>query len=73
MKTVGNRKLREISEKATGELLKQGALFNDELHKLPTGNTTYIRKGVYRYSSHEEANSHQERCVVEGMAEYAKR
>ncbi|MES9857866.1 MAG: hypothetical protein ABW166_14900 [Sedimenticola sp.] len=71
MRSVGKRQVREITENASGELLKQGAMFNDELHKLPTGSTTHMRKGIYRFSSHKEANRHQEESVIEGMVEYA--
>lgn len=67
MKTTG-RKVRPISLEASGELLKQGALWNDEIHKLPTGQSTFFPKGVYRYKSHEEANNHWDECVAKGMA-----
>lgn len=73
MRSVGKRQVREITENASGELLKQGAMFNDELHKLPTGSNTHMRKGVYRFSSHEEANRHQDKCIMDGMIEYANR
>jgi len=72
MRTVGKRKIRDISNKASGELLKQGALFNDEIHKLPTGKTTFMPKGIYRYPSHEEANKHWEKCLIKGMADNAR-
>ncbi len=71
MRTVGVRRTRTITMHADGILLKQGAQFNDELHKLPTGGSTYIRKGVYRYKSHEDANRHQDECVIERMVNNA--
>jgi len=67
MRIIGKRKLRTVSGTASGALLKQGALFNDELHKLPTGNETCMRKGVYHYRSHDEANRHWEACLIARM------
>jgi len=71
MKSVGHRQDRPITLSASGEALADGARFNDELHKLPTGDSTFIPKGVYRFSTHEEANRHAEQCLVEGMARIA--
>ena len=73
MRIIGKRKLRSVSSRASGALLKQGAMFNDELHKLPTGNSTFIPKGIYRYQSHEEANKHWEDCLIEGVVSNARR
>jgi hypothetical protein len=51
--------------------LIEGVRFNDEIHKLPTGNTTFIPKGVYHFCRHEDANRHWQDCVSEGMAKIA--
>ena len=72
MRVTGHRKLRPVKANASGDMLKQGALFNDEIHKLPTGSTTAFPKGVYRYASSEEANSHWMECVVKGMVQHAR-
>jgi hypothetical protein len=71
MRTVGKRAMRPVTEKASGELLKQGALFNDGIHHLPTGKITYFPKGIYRYKTHEDANQHWDDCVIQGMAKHA--
>ena len=71
MRTVGQRKERPISLLASGALLAAGARFNDEMHRLPTGNTTFIPKGVYRFKTHEDANQHQLDCLAKGMAKIA--
>lgn len=71
MRTVGHRKEHPITFSASAALLAEGARFNDEIHRLPTGNTTFIRKGVYRFRTHEEANRHQDNCLVAGMARTA--
>ncbi len=67
MRVVGKRKTQAITNNASGYLLKQGAVFNDELHRLPTGNTTYFPKGIYRYKTHEAANTHWEFYLTKGM------
>ena len=72
MRTVGHRKERPISFSASAELLAEGARFNDEIHRLPTGDATGIRKGVYRFRTHEEANQHQMACLIDSMAQIAR-
>jgi hypothetical protein len=71
MRTVGQRKVRALSFSADAVLLAEGARFNDELHHLPTGNRTFIRKGVYRFKTHEDANRHDLDCIAAGMAQIA--
>lgn len=71
MRTVGQRKERPIGLVSSGALLAEGARFNDEIHRLPTGNTTFIPKGVYRFKTHEDANRHQLECLTKGMAKVA--
>ena len=72
MRTVGHRKQRPISLSASAAELLAGARFNDEMHRLPTGNTSFMPKGVYRFRTHEEANRHQLDCLVAGMAAVAR-
>jgi hypothetical protein len=50
-------------------LLLEGARFNDEIHRLPTGQSSFIPRGVYRFLTHEAANRHQEECLAAGMAQ----
>ncbi|HCI15022.1 MAG TPA: hypothetical protein DFK12_14050 [Gallionellaceae bacterium] len=71
MRTVGHRKEHPITFSASAALLAEGARFNDEIHRLPTGNQTFIPKGVYRFKSFEEANRQDLDCLVEGMARIA--
>lgn len=71
MRTIGHRKQRPITFSASAELLAEGARFNDEIHRLPTGNTTFIPKGIYRFKNHEDANRQQLDCLIEGMAQTA--
>jgi hypothetical protein len=71
MRTIGHRRERPITFSASAILLIEGARFNDEIHKLPTGDSTFIPKGVYHFHSHEDANRHRQECVAEGMAKIA--
>lgn len=71
MRTIGHRKEHPITFSASAALLAEGARFNDEIHRLPTGNQTFIPKGVYRFKSFEEANRQDLDCLVEGMAKIA--
>jgi len=54
------------------DALIEGARFNDEIHRLPAGNSTFIPKGVYRFKTHDDANRHQQDCFVAGMAKIAR-
>lgn len=71
MRTIGHRKEHPITFSASADLLVEGARFNDEIHRLPTGNSTFIPKGVFRFRNHEDANRQQLDCLVEGMAQIA--
>lgn len=71
MRTIGHRKERPITFSATAFLLEEGARFNGEIHRLPTGNATLIPKGVSHFKTHEDANRHQLDCLVDGMVRTA--
>jgi phage FluMu gp28-like protein len=66
MKVVGHRVERQISKQESGVLLAEGARFNETIAHL--SRVAYIPKGVYRFKSHEEANRHEEECLVRAMA-----
>ena len=48
--------------------MERGARFNDEIHRLPTGETTFVPKGVYRFKTLEAADEHLMDCIANGMA-----
>lgn len=73
MRVIGRRVEAPLSFSASGELLAQGARFNDGLRGLPTGDAAYIPKGLYRFRSHEEADNHAQKCLANGMARLAAR
>ncbi len=63
--------MRPLSFSGSAALLAEGARFNDEIHRLPGGNHTFIRKGVYKFKTHADANRHDLDCVAIGMAQIA--
>jgi hypothetical protein len=68
MRTIGKRKVPTPTGKPSAENLIRGAIMNEAMQKLPTGNTTFIPKGkVYRFKTNNEANSFQEECVIAGI------
>ena len=71
MRIIDHRKERPITFFASALLLEEGARFNDEIHRLPTGNATFIPKGVFRFKSHEDANQQQLNWLIAGMAKVA--
>jgi hypothetical protein len=72
MRTIGQRKERTVTFSASAEQLAEGARFNDEIHRLPTGNNTFMPKGVYHFKTHEEANRQQIDNLIRGMAQIAR-
>lgn len=72
MRIVGNRHPRPISFAASATRLAEGARFNDEIHRLPSGSDSFIPKGVYHFKTHAEANRHQLDCLAKGMASVAR-
>jgi hypothetical protein len=71
MRIIGRRQEAPLSFSASGELLAQGARFNDDLRGLPTGDAAFIPKGLYRFRTHEEASAHAQKCLVERIARIA--
>ena len=72
MRTVGHRQEQLLTFSASAKLLIESARFNEEIHRLPIGDTTFIPKGVFRFMTHDEANRHQLQCLAEGMAVIAR-
>lgn len=71
MRIVGNRKTRTITLDASDESFAEGIKFNDEMKRFPTGSVGFIKKGVYRFRTHQEANRHQDDALAEMMARIA--
>lgn len=73
MKVIGRRREAPLSFSASGELLAEGARFNDALRGLPTGDAAFIPKGLYRFKTHEDADAHAQKFLIERMAAIAAR
>ena len=71
MRTVGHRIERPISFHASAVSLAEGAKFNEEMQRLPTGKLTGVPKGIYRFKTHEAANAQQQDCLIEAMVQIA--
>ncbi len=69
MRTIGRRVASPITFSASAELLAEGIRFNDEIHRLPTGDRTKIRKGLYRFKSFEEANKFDLECIAAALVQ----
>lgn len=69
MRQVGLRREPLVVARASGTLLAEGARFNDAVSRL--AQSTFVPKGVYRFSSHDAANRHAMDCLVRGMASRA--
>lgn len=65
MRQVWTRRELAIAEKASGLLLAEGARFNEAVAR-PVANHVHS-EGVYRFASHEDANRHEQDCLVRGM------
>ncbi len=66
MRVVGERCEREITSHASGELLREGALFNAEMQRIQS--LLRFPQGIHRYASHEDAARHWDECQAATMA-----
>jgi hypothetical protein len=73
MRIIGRRREAPLSFSASGDLLAEGARFNDDLRGLATEDAAFIPKGLYVFRTHEEAAAHAQKCLVENMARIASR
>jgi len=71
MRTVGHRKEPPITFHASAASLEKGVQFNDEIHRTFSTQDNGVKKGVYHFKSHRDANEHQNQCVAEKMARMA--
>jgi len=69
MRQVGSKRQSALVRNASGVLLAEGARFSEAISRL--SQTTFVPKGIYRFSSHEAANRHAEDCLVRGMGRLA--
>lgn len=72
MRVVGRRKERPVSFFASAAILAEGARFNGDLHRLPSGQQTFVRKGIHRFRSADEASRHERDSLVLAIAHAAR-
>ena len=69
MRSIGHRQDPPIAARASGELLGEGARFSESMARL--SRAAHVPKGVYRFASHEQANQHEQDCLVRAIARLA--
>lgn len=72
MRIVGRRRPRVPQATPSGALLAESARLLEGVERHPDFASTFIPKGVYRFSTLEEADAHRTRCLVEGMRRLAR-
>ncbi len=68
MKRVGRRKAGSPSARPSARALRAAAVHQATGHGLAAVATTGIRKGIYRFASHEEMNRHDEAALARAIA-----
>ncbi|MFM2449223.1 MAG: hypothetical protein RIS44_1673 [Pseudomonadota bacterium] len=66
MRIIGLRREPPPTLDASGRQLALVARFSETLAALAPG--AFIPKGLYRYACHEQANQHEQECLVGAMA-----
>ena len=69
MRTVGHRRGRPLTLQGDGTMLLEGAHFSATIAHL--AKSTFIPKGLYRFRSHKDANTHQENCLIQSLGRLA--
>ncbi len=69
MRTIGKRPQYRITAIPTAEALKAGAVHQATALALAGVSTTGIRRGIYRFATHAEANAHSDEAVVRAIVE----
>lgn len=62
------KKEKPITFQASGEALKSGIKYNEEIHKTFGVKNNGVLKGVYYFNSHMEANEHMDECIAKKIA-----
>ena len=68
MRTIGSRVLFAVRATPSAAALKAGAVHQSTAASLAAVRTTGMRRGIYRFRSHGEANEHAEEALVRAMA-----
>ena len=69
MRIIGNRTQYRISATPSAEALKAGAVHQATALALAGVATTGVRRGIYRFATHAEANAHSDEAVARAIVE----
>lgn len=72
MRIIGKEKQYQISETPSAEALKAGAEHQATALALAGVATTGVRRGIYRFATHEEANAHWNEATARAIVENQK-
>jgi hypothetical protein len=68
MKKVGRRKVSSLSAVPSARALRSAAVHQATGQALAAVATTGIRKGIYRFASHEEMNRRTDEALAHAIA-----
>lgn len=69
MRTIGKRPQYLVTATPSAEALKAGAVHQATALALAAVATTGVRRGIYRFATHAEANAHSDEAVVRAIVE----
>ncbi len=69
MRTIGKRPQYLISATPSAEALKAGAVHQTTTLALSAVATTGVKRGIYRFATHAEANAHSNEALVRAIVE----
>ena len=72
MRIVGTRTQYRVSANPSGEALKAAAAHHETATALAALATTGMRRGIYRFATHADANVHAEEALVRAIVENAR-
>ena len=72
MRIVGTRTQYRVSATPSGEALKAAAVHHETAMALAAVATTGMRRGVYRFATHADANVDAEEALVRAIVENAR-
>lgn len=73
MRTVGRRIQYSVCAEPSAENLLAGARWNTDMQRLAPNFRLPIKRGVYRFKSHEEADAAWQGVLALGIADQATR
>ncbi len=69
MRTIGKRPQYQISATPSAEALAAGAVHQATTLALSAVATTGVKRGIYRFTTHAEANAHSAEALVRAIVE----